>query len=392
MFRKTCEMVSPGHPDKFCDAIADAVVIDVMQNDFDAHVAIEVMATAGAIIVSGEVLSDYTPDYEALVWETIKKIGYTEADLGVESMDNLNISVYVHEQSPDIARKVNQKETGAGDQGIVYGYASNESVYLLDLPCAIANDIIGLMWTAYKDNTFEHLRPDMKCQVTVAYDDDHLPKEVETIVLSVQHTPGWDNMGEDLSNFIFGVFGQNATWNHYLTENTLLVTNAPGDFVLGGPAADTGVTGRKLACDTYGGTAHHGGGALSGKDPTKVDRTAAYYARWAAKSLVASGAMENCEISAAYVIGSPTPISVDVSGTINEGYQEVAEAIIKQFDFSVSHMMDSMFSPDGFIMPSVFSHFYLPPDIAPWENVDWVEATVRALKPELFEEEETANE
>lgn len=392
MFRKTCEMVSPGHPDKFCDMIADAVVIDAMQHDPKSHVAIEVMATAGNIIVSGEVSSTHSIDYIALVNSIIEEVGYRPVDLGVNSLDDLNIMINVHEQSPNIAAKVNQEKTGAGDQGIIYGHASDESIYLLDLPCAIANDIMGYLWNIYKKGTFVHLRPDMKCQVTCVYDDNGYPKEVDTIVLSVQHDAIWETMAEDITNELFGFLGNTATWREYLTENTRLVMNKPGDFVLGGPAADTGVTGRKLACDTYGGLCCHGGGALSGKDPTKVDRTAAYYSRYIAKALVASGAMSSCTVSVAYVIGESQPISVDVAGSVVPGYEPVIEAILDTADFSVQAMIDKMYDMENFMVPSMFSHFYLPPTMAAWEDIDWAIDLADQIIPPVEETETETGE
>ena len=312
----TSESVTCGHPDKVCDQIADAVLDDILANDPDAHVACEVTACTGEVHLMGEITSSYVPDYEAIARKVIAEIGYTVPDVGFDT-ENVRIRVSIHTQSPDIARGVDRgspEEAGAGDQGMMFGYACCETGALMPLPITLANRLTRKLEQVRREKLLPYLLPDGKAQVSVEYEDGK-PKRISAVVVSAQHSAevGIDALRDAiLEQVIFPVLPPEL-----LDEHTEYFINPTGRFVVGGPAGDSGLTGRKIIADTYGGMARHGGGAFSGKDPSKVDRTGAYMARYLAKNIVAAELADRCEIELAYAIGLADPVSVmvDTFGT-----------------------------------------------------------------------------
>ena len=309
----TAESVRAGHPDKFCDQVADAILDAHLRQDLNARVAVEVFATVGKMIIGGEVTSKAEVDCSRIVADTIDRIGYTMGDLCEDPYDQMELEIRIHDQSPDISAAVGKIELGAGetlgagDQGIVVGYATNETEEYLPLPVVLAHRICRRLDELKPENPW--LGADGKAQVTVAYENG-VPVAVTAVVVSLQHDAGIDH--KSIRRFIGKeVLGKVLT-RELLKEDTSILVNPSGKFVLGGPAADTGLTGRKLAVDQYGPVAHIGGGALSGKDPTKADRSGAYAARWVAKNIVAAGMAKRCEVQIAYAIGKSEPVSVTV--------------------------------------------------------------------------------
>ena len=346
----TSESVTEGHPDKLCDRVSDAILDELLLQDPYSRCACEVTAEPGALKIMGEVTTTADVDYEMTARETVRDIGYDKDDYGFNA-DTLKISVSLHEQSPDIAMGVDAsleskqgvgEELGAGDQGMMFGYACDETPELMPLPISLAHGLTRRLTTLFQNAELPYLRPDGKAQVTVEYYDGK-PLRVHTVVVSVQHDPDvkMEQLRHDITEkVIYHVIPQNL-----IDVDTIIYVNPTGRFVLGGPAADTGLTGRKIIVDTYGGYARHGGGAFSGKDPTKVDRSAAYMARYLAKCVVASGLADRCEIQLSYAIGVARPISVLVEtfGTgqvpeynIRQAICEVVEltpsAIIRELD------------------------------------------------------------
>ena len=325
----TAESVRAGHPDKFCDQVADAILDAHLRQDPNARVAVEVFATAGKMIIGGEVTSKAEVDCGRIVADAIDRIDYTMSDLCGDPHGLLELEVCLHEQSPDISAAVGKNELGAGDQGIVVGYATSETEEYLPLPVVLAHRICRRL-DELKPTT-PWLGADGKAQVTVAYEND-VPVAVTAVVVSLQHDAGIDH--KSIHRFIGKEVLGKVLPRELLKEDTSILINPSGKFVLGGPAADTGLTGRKLAVDQYGPVAHIGGGALSGKDPTKVDRSGAYAARWVAKNIVAAGMAKRCEVQIAYAIGRSEPVSitVDTFGTGKLDDQLLAKAIQKVFD------------------------------------------------------------
>ena len=312
----TAESVTEGHPDKLCDTIADAVLDACLLGDPDSRVACEVLATAGKIAVAGEITTNSMPDIPHIVCNTVRQIGYS---------GNYEVEVDIHDQSPDIAEAVNgESEVTAGDQGIVYGYACRETPQLLPLPVVLAHRITMGLTEARRNHLLEWLRPDGKAQVSVEYEDGK-PMRVRTVVVSAQHEP--EVSQKELREAVYQLILVPAL-GEYLDQNTEILINPSGSFVLGGFEADTGLTGRKLMVDTYGGIVSHGGGALSGKDCTKVDRSGAYMARYLAKNIVAAGMAKRCEVQIAYAIGKSEPVSVTVdtfgTGVVSDSRIEAA--------------------------------------------------------------------
>lgn len=325
----TAESVREGHPDKLCDLIADAVLDECLMEDENARVACEVMATKGHIVVAGEITAAVMPDIERIALQTVEAVGYNPNDYTIE--------VLVHEQSDDIADGVNKPaeddpdEQGAGDQGTVYGYATDETPEMLPLPCVLANRIARLITVARTENVIKGIGPDGKTQVSVSYEDG-VPKEVTSVIVSVQHDEDKDIT--ELENEIRALIVFSALKNHKLSDEALILVNPSGRFVKGGPEADTGVTGRKLMVDSYGGFIPHGGGAFSGKDASKVDRSGAYMARYIAKNIVAAKLAKRCLISLSYAIGiaEPVEISIDTFGTGTVPDDVLIYAIMATFD------------------------------------------------------------
>ena len=319
----TSESVTEGHPDKICDQISDAVLDAILTIDKNARVACETAITTGLVLVMGEITTKATIDYQSLVRDTVKKIGYDRAKYGFDC-ETCGVITAIHEQSPDIALGVDnsyeskndntEKEHGAGDQGMMFGFACDETETLMPMPIYLAHKLSKRLTDVRKDKLVDYLRPDGKTQVTVEYIDDK-PVRIETVVLSTQHSEDVSNdtLRRDMTELVIKA----VLPAEMLDENTKILINPTGRFTVGGPMGDAGVTGRKIIVDTYGGYARHGGGAFSGKDPTKVDRSAAYAARYVAKNIVKAGLAKKCEIQIAYAIGVAKPVSVlvDTFGT-----------------------------------------------------------------------------
>lgn len=367
----TAEAVRRGHPDKLCDQIADAILDAHLSYDPNARVAVEVMATAGNITVAGEVTSRACVNYEKIVLGVIQQIGYKWADLCESEDDELNIDVAVHDQSPDIAAAVDGRfpdsDQGAGDQGIIVGYATDETSSKMPRAFIIAQRICRLL-----DEEAAHtpwLGADGKAQVSLKYEDDHV--YVHTIVVSVQHAPNVpeDKLRDLVTQVVYQAVGRADMWQ----PTSKLLVNPSGRFVLGGPAADTGLTGRKLAVDQYGPVAHIGGGALSGKDASKVDRSGAYAARWIARNLVAAKLCSQCEVSIVYAIGvcHPVGITVNTFGTGMKPDDELAKLVWRVFDLRPSAIIKRLkLNTPSYSQVSVYGHFGRTDLNLPWEQDD----------------------
>ena len=358
----TAESVTEGHPDKLCDTIADAVLNACLLGDPDSRVACEVLATAGKITVAGEITTKSMPDIPHIVCKTVRQIGYS---------GNYEVEVDVHDQSPDIADAVNgENEITAGDQGIVYGYACRETPQLLPLPVVLAHRITMGLTEVRRNHLLEWLRPDGKAQVSVEYADGK-PMRVATVVVSAQHEP--EVSQKELREAVYQLILVPAL-GEYLDQNTEILINPSGSFVLGGFEADTGLTGRKLMVDTYGGIVSHGGGALSGKDCTKVDRSGAYMARYLAKNIVAAGLAEKCTVSMAYAIGKAEPLYVqaDTHGTSVYPDAVLAEAVKLIFDLTPTGMANTLQLMEP-IYQKYCNYGHFTHQSAPWEQTDCAE-------------------
>jgi S-adenosylmethionine synthetase len=331
----TSESVSQGHPDKVCDQISDAVLDAMLAQDPNSRVACETLATTGLVVVAGEITSKAVVDFQQVVRNTIREIGYTDPALGFEA-DSCGVMISVHQQSPDISQGVTEgaglhKEQGAGDQGIMFGYACNETPAYMPLAIYYAHRLVEELTNARENGSIPYLRPDAKSQITVEY-DDLTPVRIDTVVLSTQHAP--DVTHEQICKDLIEKVVKKVIPAKFLDSKTIYHINPTGRFVIGGPHGDSGLTGRKIIVDTYGGYGAHGGGAFSGKDPSKVDRSAAYAARWVAKNLVAAGVATHCIIQLSYAIGVAKPISiyVDTYGTGKIKEDKIVEIINKLFD------------------------------------------------------------
>ena len=338
----TSESVTEGHPDKICDMIADAILDDIIAQDPDARVACEVTCTTGLISIMGEITTEGYSDLQKIARETVRKIGYTRAKFGFDC-DSCAVISSVHEQSPDIAMGVDRSleakegeisdglDTGAGDQGMMFGFACRETPELMPLPISMAHKLAKRLTEVRKDGTLQFLRPDGKTQVTVEY-DGYRPVRIDTVVVSSQHSGsvGIERVREEIKKEVI----EKVIPPELIDAGTKYFINPTGRFVIGGPMGDSGLTGRKIIVDTYGGYASHGGGSFSGKDPTKVDRSGAYAARYLAKNVVAAGLAERCEIQIAYAIGVAKPVSVNVdtkgTGLVPDGV--IASKLCESFD------------------------------------------------------------
>ena len=360
----TAESVTAGHPDKLCDTIADTVLDCCLEHDPNARVACEVLATAGKFVVAGEITALTIPDISSIVRDTVRRAGYNCRDFDVE--------VLIHPQSPDIADAVaDSGQAGAGDQGIMYGYACWETVELLPAPVVLANRITSLLTICREENLISGIGPDGKAQVSVQYAFG-VPERVDTIVISCQHDA--DKDPDELRGELRRLVIARACHDVRIDEQTKILINPSGRFVLGGFDADTGLTGRKLMVDTYGGLAPHGGGALSGKDGTKVDRSGAYMARYVAKNIVAAGLADVCTVGLAYAIGKAEPVAVEID-TQESGYYDDAfltEAVRRVFDFTPAGMIRALDLDKPFFAEVCNNCHFMHPQAA-WEQTDKTE-------------------
>ncbi len=366
----TAESVTEGHPDKLCDTIADAVLDACLKHDPAARVACEAMATAGKIIVAGEITARELPDIPAIVCQTVRETGYCS---------DYEVEVITHDQSGDIAGAVSQEaQMGAGDQGIMYGFACSETPQLLPLPVVLAHRLTSLLTNARRAGTIRGLGPDGKAQVSVEYRDGS-PSRIAAVVVSCQHDEGKDL--EELRREIIRHVIVPALRDLYPDPKTEVFINPSGRFVLGGFEADTGLTGRKLMADTYGGLAPHGGGALSGKDATKVDRSGAYMARYIAKNIVAAGLAKECTVSLAYAIGRADPVAVDIDAHQTGEYPEAVleQAVRAVFDLTPSDMIRAL-GLDRPIFARFCNYGHFTHQDAPWEQTDMAATLMDACK------------
>ena len=373
------ESVSEGHPDKVSDQIADAILDDCLSHDPKSRVACEVFVTTDFVLIGGEITSKHHPDYQKIARDVIRDIGYTKSEYGF-SADDVEIVVKVHEQSPDIAMGVDNG--GAGDQGIMFGYASDESEGFMPLPIVIAHKLVRVATSLRKEGKFKHARPDMKSQVTVDYENRKQPR-IAVILMSVQHDPDYDEKA--FKTFIKNEIMIPVARSFGLNEDFQVLINPTGQFIIGGPAGDTGVTGRKIIVDTYGGAGHHGGGAFSGKDPTKVDRSAAYMARYIAKNLVAAGVAKRCEIQLGYAIGYAKPVSlfVETFGTSKYSQEELVNLVQNIFPLSPKDIIETLsLQHPTFKYHELtnYGHFGRPDLNLPWEKLDRVNQIKAFLK------------
>lgn len=379
----TSESVTEGHPDKIADQVSDAILDALIEHDPYARVACETVVNTGLCLIVGEISTETYVDIPKIVRETVKEIGYTDARFGYD-YKTMSVLTAIDEQSVDIAQGVNNAietrntetvETGAGDQGLMFGYACDETDVLMPLPIQLAHELSKQLTKVRKEDTLTYLRPDGKTQVTVEYDEDGKPVRVDTIVISTQHhadvTP-YQIYEDIIENVIKPVVPE-----AYLDDKTKFYINPTGRFVIGGPQGDAGLTGRKIIVDTYGGYARHGGGAFSGKDPTKVDRSGAYAARYIAKNIVAAKLAKKCEIQLSYAIGvaQPISISIDTFGTSTLGEQALVQAVREIFTLSPDGIADMLdLRRPIYKKTAAYGHFGREDLNLPWEQTDKVQA------------------
>lgn len=368
----TSESVSEGHPDKVCDRIADSILDYCLSKDPKSRVACEVFATTNYVLIGGEITSKANPDFVQIAKDVIKDIGYTKPEYGF-SVNDVIVNVKVKKQSENISRGVDIG--GAGDQGIMFGYATNETEGYMPLAISIAHKLVRVATNLRKSGEFKHARPDMKSQVTIDYENPKHPRVV-TVLMSIQHDK--DSNNREFQEYIKESIMKPVVRSFNMNDDFEILINPTGEFEIGGPAGDTGVTGRKIIVDTYGGASRHGGGAFSGKDPSKVDRSAAYMARYIAKNLVAAGAADRLEIQLGYAIGKPEPVSLGLFtfGTGHYSDEKILEAIHSIFDLKPRSIIEQfkLTSPSfKYADLTNYGHFGRPDLNLPWEKLDKVE-------------------
>lgn len=377
----TSESVTEGHPDKICDQIADTILDNLFAQDPYSRVAIECLITTGSVHVAGEVTTRGFADVQSIVRRVLKEIGYTDPKFGIDS-DDAGVWISIHEQSPDISQGVNEKdnkEQGAGDQGMMYGFACDETPELMPMPIIFAHKLTRKLAEVRKNGLIKSLGPDGKSQVTIEYVDGK-PKRIDAIVIAQQHKE--DISEEVLRKEIFEKVVRPVCGN-MMDSETKVYINATGRFVIGGPEGDTGVTGRKIIVDTYGGVGRHGGGAFSGKDPTKVDRSGAYMARYVAKNIVASGLAEKCEVQISYAIGvaKPTSIRVDCFGTNKIPEEKISKIVSEVFDFRPRAIIEKLnLRRPIYRKSATYGHFGRNDEDFYWEKTDMAEVLKEAAK------------
>lgn len=386
----TSESVSEGHPDKVADQISDAILDAILTKDPKARVACETSVTTGLVLVFGEISTTAYVDIQKVVRETIKRIGYTQSKYGFDG-DTVAVLVAIDEQSPDIAQGVDEAlevrgkgqsldEIGAGDQGLMFGFAVNETPELMPLPISLSHHLVKRLADLRKSGEVAYLGPDAKSQVTVEYDEEGKPLRVDTVVISTQHTEEVDN--ETLKKDVMEQVINQIIPADLLDERTRYFINPTGRFVIGGPQGDAGLTGRKIIVDTYGGYSRHGGGAFSGKDATKVDRSASYAARYIARNIVAAGLAEKVEVQLAYAIGVAQPVSISINtfDTASVSEEKLIEAIRENFDLRPAGIIEMLdLQRPIYSQTAAYGHFGRTDVELPWEQTDKVEALKQSL-------------
>lgn len=392
-FLFTSESVSEGHPDKVADQISDAILDAALREDPESRVACETLVTTGLVVIAGEITTKAIIDFQGISRKVIRDIGYTASGIGFDA-DSCSVLVSVDRQSPDIAQGVNaaaakgkkDAKQGAGDQGMMFGYACNETPELMPLPIALSHKLVAKIQELRKKNTLPWLCPDAKTQVTVEYDENHHPVRVDTVVVSTQHTETFN--GKILEHRIIEKemiekLIKKVIPARLLDKKTRYLVNPTGKFVVGGPHGDCGLTGRKIIVDTYGGMGRHGGGAFSGKDPSKVDRSGAYAARYVAKNIVAAKLAERCEVQLAYAIGYSQPVSVLINtfGTGKTDDRKIEAAVLKLFDLSPAGLVKMLdLKKPGYLATAALGHFGRKGPRFTWEKTDKAEALKKTLR------------
>ena len=368
----TSESVGEGHPDKMADQISDAILDAILAQDKGCRVAVETLVKTGLVVLGGEITTNADVDYEAIARRTIKRIGYDKKELGFDDQ-SCEVLVAISKQSPDIAMGVDradEKEQGAGDQGLMFGYATNETKQLMPATIQLSHQLVKRHADVRRSGELSWLRPDAKSQVTILFDDGK-PKSIDTVVLSTQHDE--DVSMDEIQAGVLEHIIKPILPEELLTETTQYLINPTGNFIIGGPVGDCGLTGRKIIVDTYGGMARHGGGAFSGKDPSKVDRSAAYAARYVAKNIVAAGLADRCEIQVSYAIGvaKPTSVRVKTFGTEKVSEEKIVHLVNENFDltpYGIMNMLDLL--QPIYEKSAAYGHFGRDDESFPWEKTD----------------------